>query len=185
MRYILGVLAIIVIAIVAIFWLTPNSSKTSKPKNAQVTKLADYATKDSKVIFTAQGKVVGEDQFTAVRITVSQSTRTIDILKGYEGNVETSEQLANTQPAYDTFLRALNTTNFLATKPTPFSDERGVCPLGSRFIYEIQDSGKTVLHSWSTSCGTIGSFDGSAVFVRQLFQNQIPDYTGFVRGLQL
>lgn len=188
MRFVLGALGILLVALLAIFLITsrPSSNKTkTKPPLSQTLKLPDYSTRNSVVSETTQGRVLGEDQYRAIRVTVNANNRTIDILRGYEGNVLKSESLTNTQAAYDTFLRALDNYGFSKTKTTTFPDERGVCALSNRFIYDLQDSGKQVIHSWSASCSAVGSFAGNGPTVRQLFQNQIPDYNDFVSDVRL
>ncbi len=186
MRYVVGVLAIVVIAIFAVVLI--GSHHSSPPKTSttkQVLKLPDYADKNSKTMLTAQGPVVGEDQFQSIRITVSRDNRRVEILQGYEGNTVNSEQFANTQSAYDVFLRALNNANFNSKRASSFADERGVCALGDRYIYDLQNDNDQVVHTWSTSCGGEGTFAGKSSLVRQLFQNQIPDYGKFVSGVRL
>lgn len=185
MRYVLGVIVIVAIALFAIFSITSKPPSTNSPKVKQALKLPDYADKNSKITLTNQGKIVGEDQFKSIRINVSRDDRAIEILQGYEGNVERNEHFSNTFAAYDNFLRALNTANFIGTRTSSIKDERGICPLGNRYIYDLVSNNNTVMHSWSDSCGDAGTFAGKSTLVRQLFQNQITDYNKFVVGVQL
>ncbi len=177
-----AVVGIIVAAFLAIILIVtrPSGTKTTvKP----AMKLPDYATRDSSVSITTEGRLVGQDKFRSIRITVDANERTIEILSGYEKSVERSETFSNTQQAYDTFLRALNNAGFMKTKTASYPDERGVCPLGYRYLYDLKDDNKSALHTWSANCGNIGSFAGAGTTVRQLFQAQISSYNTFTSGV--
>ena len=186
MKYIVGAVVVVIAAIAAIIMLASRPDNPSGTKTTPAVKLADYADKtNSQVSLTNQGRIVGDDTYRAIRITVSQSSRSIEVIRGYDGTVEKSQQYENTRAAYDVFLRALQNLNFTKTKASPYTDERGVCPTGNRFIYRLEDGSSTVHRSWSATCGNAGTFAGSGPTVRQVFQNQIPDYNKFIVGVQL
>src|SRR5215203_3849994 len=104
MRYGIAVILIIFFAIVAIIFFSRGSGTSTPSKTAasRVTKLADYANKESSVSWTMQGRVVGEDQFKSVRITVTPHARTIELLNGYGQSVERKTDYSNTADAYQT-----------------------------------------------------------------------------------
>jgi hypothetical protein len=191
-RYIIAVLALFFIlatGIVLIAGRSSNGDKPDKPQSQQDApkQLYDYATSPTaKVVFTTQGKIVGDDQFKSIRITVSRSERKLQILNGYTGRVESSKTFVNNEAAFDAFLRSLALAGFSATRETARIDERGVCPNGVRYIYEFQDIDTSPQRTWSVSCNAKeGNFAGSAPTVRRLFQNQITDYTQLTRGVRL
>ncbi len=67
-------------------------------------------------------------------------------------------------------------------------DERGVCPLGNRFIYRLTDSSTEIMRTWSDNCNVAnGPYGGgnAASLITQLFRTQIPEYLKFTSGLQL
>jgi hypothetical protein len=62
------------------------------------------------------------------------------------------------------------------------SDERGYCPLGSRYIFElIDENGKTIERYWATSCGKPKTYQGNVSLTRSLFQAQVPDYSRLIQ----
>lgn len=190
MRYGLGVLGIVVIALIAIVLIvsrpsTPPASKTVA-KGPVIVKLLEHDNSDSAVKVTTQGPLVGEEQRRSVRITVTQSQRTVDIIQGYEQNTIKSETLPNTPAAYSTFIRALNNSGFTRYRKAITDDERGYCPQGNRYIYELYKGSQQLQRLWGSSCGNAeGSFAGSGSRVRDLFQAQIPDYNKFTADVQL
>lgn len=190
MKYFFGVLGVVVIAIVAIILLsrTPSTNNSGqKPGGQAAVKLIDYIEKDdSQVEWTVQGRVVGEDQRRAISISVSDSERRIEILQGYEEQIERSASYPNTQAAFDTFMRALDLAGFSKERKVPLMDERGVCPLGNRHIYTLTDGRDRPVRLWSASCApALGPFAGNTSLVQQLFQGQITDYPVQIRGVVL
>lgn len=188
MRYGVAIIIIAFLAIVGTIVLLGRGGKTATGSNGPKTvKVSDYADKSSsQVSWTLQGRLVGEDQRRAIRITVSQSARRIEILDGYEETVERSEDFNNTPTAYETFIQALQVANFGKERVVKNTDERGICPLGNRTIYKLEDNGKEVVRTWSDTClATDGPFAGGVSTTQQLFKLQITDYEKFITGVQL
>jgi hypothetical protein len=190
MRYVLGAIGVVLLAFLAIFLLTRHSTPTNpnqKPGAKQAIKLLDYTDKTgSQVQWTRQGPLVGEDQRRAVRISISPSTRLIEILDGYELTTERSQTYPNTPAAYETFLHGLDLAGFVKERKVTNTDERGVCPLGNTFVYDLSDADNHPIHLWSVSCSlAAGPFAGNAFLIQQLFQNQIPDYNQQVHNVRL
>lgn len=189
MRYIVVILVVAMLFIVGVLTLSNRGSKSNSSPNApKITKVTDEADKPAtRVTWTEQGRLVDEDQRKAVRIIVTPTSRTIQLLSGYEERVDRSEDFSNTQTAFDTFIRALDQMNFGKERTVKQADERGMCPFGNRYIYNLD--GDTSLRSWSDSCstsdGTFGGSSSNTVDIRRLFQNQINDYTKFVSGTGL
>lgn len=190
MRYIFVILVVAMLFIVGVLTLSNRGSKSGSapnaPKSTKVTELADKPT--TRVTWTQQGALVGEDQRKAVRIIVTPTSRTIQLLTEYEERVDRSEELTNTQTAFDTFVRALDQMNFGKERTVKQPDERAMCPFGSRFIYNL-DGSDTKLRSWSDSCtsadGTFGGSNTNAGDIRRLFQDQITGYNKFISGTGL
>lgn len=188
MRYVLGVLGVIVVAFVAV-WLLFSRTPSSRRESAgtRVIKLADLATKpSSRTAWTMQGPILGEDMHRSVRITVTPDERRVELLAGYEQSVERSQNFINTTAAYYAFLSALDQAGFSSRRQPATSEPTGVCPLGNRFIYDVYNDRDHVLGLWSTSCASNqGSLAGNAGLIRQLFERQIPEYNKFVQGVRL
>jgi hypothetical protein len=191
-RYIIAVLVLFFILAAGIVLIAGRSSRDETPETTNTQQeapkqLYDYATSPTaRVVFTTQGRIVGDDQFQSIRITVSRSERKIEVLNGYTGRVESSKTFVNNEAAFDTFLRSLNLAGYTSTRQTKLADERGVCPRGYRYVYELQDANAPTQRTWSVSCtAKEGSFGGSAATVRRLFQDQITDYKQLVRDVRL
>lgn len=189
-RYIFVVLTLLILMVLGLTVLSGNKSGDKKKQDTPAVvqkQLHDYASSpDYKVVYTTQGRIVGDDQFRAIRITVARDYRRVEILDSYTKQVQKSQDFSNTEAAYDTFLRALENAGFSKTQKTTAVDERGVCPNGRRMIYELTNGTDQVQRTWSATCGAkLGNFAGSAVVVQQLFNAQITGYNDFVRGIVL
>lgn len=190
MRYGIAVIIIIffvIFASIALLGGGNNTGNRNASSQSRVTKLVDYDNKDTaRVSWTMQGRLVGDDQYRAVRITVTRSSRTVEILDGYGERVERKNEYSNTSDAFQTFARALDLANFGRERTVKIPDERGVCPLGNRYVYRLQDGSQEVMRTWSDTCLIAdGPFAGNASLISQLFKNQIPDYSKFTNGVQL
>lgn len=191
MRYLVAILAVIFLVIlgtVLLFGGSDSNGGTSDP--ARVTRLAEYDSNDgASVSWTQQGRLVGDDQYRAIRITVTRNSRRAEVLAGYQERVERSVDLPNTAAAFETFLRALDNANFGKERKVKIADDRGICPLGNRFIYRLTDAGREVMRTWSDNCsnadGPFGGGPTGASTIRQLFMQQVPDYSNFSANVRL
>jgi hypothetical protein len=179
----LGVVALIVVVFVLVLnGLHGSGSKT--PKASQVV-LSDYANTSTVVRLTVDGPVTADQNHRAVRVTVGRDQSLVEVIKGYQGSVIAQQSYANNTAAYETFLKSLQTLGFTKGDSTPaLADERGYCPTGERFIYEIDSGATSVQRYWSSTCST-GTFKGSGQSVRTLFRSQIPNYNVITAGTQL
>lgn len=181
MRYILGFLigiGLIILLFVLIFRGGSNPAPLQKP-------LVDYAVTDTTVQVTDDYPVNLDQLHDQVVTVVGKDQVSLTVYQGYQGTVLRSKDYANNPTAYANFLRALQLAGFDSGKTDPkLQDERGYCPLGHRYIFEIKNGNSTVQRLWSTSCGNIGTFQGKTSTVRQLFQQQTPDYGSLTAGLK-
>ena len=184
MRYIIAAFAIIVVALLTVALIFGGNGKPA-PKNAKITQLVEYADKNSEVSPTTIGKLVGEESRRAIRITVTPSERRLEVLSGYDESVLSTQTYPNTEEAYTNFLSALGGQGFNRAKKTSVTDSRSVCPTGQRFVYDLTQDGNLVSNLWASSCDKIGTFAGSGSTIRQLFQQQIPDYSNQVKTVKL
>lgn len=189
MRYVLGVFGILILMILAVVLIArrgPNETATTVQTGNKQVSLADYEDKPAMAILTVRGEVTGDEQRRGIRITVSAQERDLEILKGYNETVESRQSFPNNNNAYANFLSALDAAGFSREQATDIKDDRGVCPLGQRYDYKLQDGSEEVFRFWNTSCGSKqGNFGGNGIMVRRLFENQIPDYRILTRGVEL
>lgn len=185
MRLLVTIFAIIFFIILGII-IFGGSNNTPNPKIAGKT-LPDYSSTDAKVKVTIDGIINGDDEHRQIRITVDQNRRSLDIIQGYRGNVIKTKSFVNNSSAYNIFLHAIYLSGFTKERKTKFTDERGVCPQGQRYIYELTDTGskKTDLRLWSTSCGSSGTEGGQAPLILDLFQAQITGYDDLVATVNI
>ncbi len=186
MRYVLGVIGLIILAILAIALIGRTGNQPAQ-EGKPVVKLVDYENSGARVTHTTEGRIVGEDAHKSIRITVDRNERKAEVLTGYQGSVEKSQSWPNNSEAFQVFIRALSNAGFTRERETTQKDERGICPQGNRFIYQLNDeSDKEVTRLWSTSCGSkLGTFGGDTSTIRRLFQDQITGYNKFVSGVKL
>lgn len=149
--------------------------------------LSDYTFTGVMMRFTVVGQVNQQEDHRGMRMTVSRSESRLEVLEGYDRTITESRSYASNQEAYATFLRALDKQGFTQGNDDPeLRDDRGFCPRGRRFIYEIVDGNEVIQRYWSTSCGrSQGTFEGNGGAIERLFRAQIPDYRELTRGVRL
>jgi hypothetical protein len=175
MKYFLGFLAsvglIVFVFILIVRGFNGNSKKVT------TTPLTDYANSSVEMQYTIDGPVNADQDHKSVRITVGQNEVVIETLKGYDQTVGQTQTFDNNQTSYSTFLRALDIAGYSkGNTDSSKKDERGYCPTGTRYSYDIIDGSDTKQHFWSASCSSPGTFKGNMSQVRVLFQAQIPNY---------
>jgi hypothetical protein len=188
MRYIFGILAVMVVIITAIVIIaTRDSSNTEVVDQAsRQIELINYVDKAATLKFTISGELNSEEEHNAIRISVSRNRRTLEILKGYSGRVATSRTWSNTNGAYENFLHALKNAGFSSSQVSEYESEKGVCPFGTRNLYELTEGNEEHLRLWSSSCDdSDGNFAGDDSLVRRLFSAQIPDYRELTKKIRL
>jgi hypothetical protein len=189
MKYILGVIGLFLVTIVAIILITRGRTPAPQQQagSPRVT-LSQHATAGTSASITTQGKLVGESDRRAIRIKITEQERRLEILKGYEEAVDQAYVFPNTNKAYETFLIALDRSGFSRERAEiRVRDERGVCPLGKRYVYEFKEFSQQLVRLWGSSCGESsgGTFGGSGSTIRKLFESQIPEYRKRIRGVKL
>lgn len=178
----LGITFLLIFIVVKVFGNKPKP--TPAPTNVPVVKpLPQYADTYAEVSYMIDGHINGNDQHRAIKITIDQFQRKLYILSTYDYNVIQENDFANTQEAYEVFLKSINNEGFLAklknTKAP--ANPTGQCPLGMRKIYELNDSGDSLSKLWGSTCGRpVGTFGGDTSAIQTLFQAQIPDYSKII-----
>ena len=159
------------------------SSNTANPNTKKTFTINDYAERDSKVVATFDGPINGDDAHRSIKISVSQESRTIDVIQGYEGKVIKTQTFTNNPDAYYDFIHALARVSFGRTRKTDTQNEVGVCATGRRFVYEAYDNNERVARTWAATCNkgnSLATFES----VNNLFRMQITDYDKVVSGVK-
>lgn len=182
MRYIIGFLLAIGLLIFVFVLILRGGGDEATPQTQ--TKMIDYANSSVYVQFTIKGPVAADQTHNEARITVSNVESTMEVFKGYEGNLIRSQSYANNPTAYADFLAALEVSGYtIGNKDKKFTDDRGYCPTGNRYIMQIRDGERDIQRLWATSCGGVSTFKGKTDIVQTLFIRQIPDYNTLTRGV--
>ncbi len=175
MRYIIGFLGVIAVLILVIVLIVRGGGNSTEPADID---LADYLTSSSQVRYTVDGQVSASENHYVSRVSVNENEATIEVMRGYEGDVIRSRTYPMNPNSYAAFMLSLKRASFsIGNTNSDFRDERGYCPTGSRYVYELRDDGKQTQRFWNTSCDEKeGTFKGNSPLVRQLFELQIPAY---------
>lgn len=178
--YILGTIAVFILAILFIIWIIGRiSSRTSKKANTTTSQISDFADSDNSVSYKADGVINGNENHRAIKITVTNKSRMLEIISGYQGQVIYSQSYTNNVEAYKEFLSALQKSGYLIQRKNIANTTlEGACPLGNRYIFETIGIDISSEMLWTTSCAsTQGTFGGKINVVQTLFQKQIPNYS--------
>jgi hypothetical protein len=133
---------------------------------------------------TIDGPINASQEHEQVRISVTKDQTNFERLNGYEGKVVDSKNYASNQEAYANFLFALSKAGFTKGDTSKeLQEERGYCPLGRRYIFELIQDGRSIERYWATSCGKPKTYQGDVSLTLQLFQDQIPDYGNLVSNI--
>jgi hypothetical protein len=189
-KYALALIVITIIFFGGIFLLvrliSGGGDDQSGSPTSTVQKANDLSDNGTKVTYTVYGKLVGEEDRRAIRITVNDNERLLEVLQGYDESVLSSERFPNKTSAFDNFLLALENAGFTTRDTAIKTDDRAVCPLGNRYVFEAQYQDNSNVRSWSTSCSIKQvSFKGDRSTIDTMFKAQIPDYSEKTRSVTL
>ena len=178
------VIALIIAALVSVARMVffSGGDDTSKTTGDQKVNIRDEVlrTVDGRgVRYTVRGPIVADENFRSYQITVTPSSRSMTVYRGYlENPIETKTYDNNTR-AYEQFVYALDKADIAKTRDTKEEDLRGVCANNGRaYKFEIMSDGDTKNSIWTSTCdGSKGTMAANMIQVHQLFANQIPDFT--------
>lgn len=173
MKYFLGFLVTVGL-IIGVFILIVHGFSGGK-EQPTTQPLVNFATSNRTVQETIVGPLSTDDKHYSLRLTVSASQNTLEVLHGYNETVTQTYTYSNTQPAYAEFLRALDLAGFTKGDTSANKDDRGYCSTGRRYVFTINDGANTVQNYWTSSCGG-GNFGGNLGSIKSLFTTQIPDF---------
>lgn len=162
--------------------LTGGGNEKEAPKTPR--SLADYASTDAVVRMSADGIINADQEHQAVRVTVGRDAAVYEQIQGYQGAVVDSQRFANSESAYRNLLYALARVGFTQGDASKaLANETGRCPLGTRYVFELIENGKTIQRYWVTTCGGAKTFKGNQSATLELFRLQIPNYSEQVQDL--
>jgi hypothetical protein len=164
---VLGLIVLVIVFLVRIF---------SGPKISPLTAVdvGIYAHSNAEATLVMLSPNVLDENFRQVKITISQYQNEIDLIQGYQGHIIQTKTYDTNSAAFATFLQSQKLKGFSSGTTKNSGDYRGYCPFGSRYLYSFNDGNSDLFNYWSTSCGSQGTFRGSAHDVRRLFMDQIP-----------
>ena len=177
MRYLIGLLVTIglLILLIVIIVQGGGNNKAKVPESKK--SLESYSQTDAVARLTTDGPINAEQNHQQVQITVGRDNVAIATKKGYDGTVTNLQTYSNTEASYNAFLHALDHAGFTkGNADDKLKDERGYCALGSRYIFEFIQNGKTLERFWATTCGKPKTYLGALDLSLTLFHNQVPDY---------
>ncbi len=176
MKYFIGYMITIGLLILLILFLIRGGNNPGAPHTTK--SLASYATTDAEVSFLNEGPIVAASEHRQILITVSRDTVTYQEIAGYNGHVIVTRNFSNSQNAYSQFLSALGHAGFTKIdNAEALQNEKGLCPTGHRYIFELNQGTKQLERGWSTNCGGARSYLGNTDLTITLFQAQVPDYS--------
>lgn len=183
MRYLLGFFITVGLIILLIILLVSGGG--SKPPVASKT-LYSYATSGAEAVMTIDGPVNADSEHNKIRITVSNNSVVYEEVNGYDNGVTEMHTFNNTTEAYDVFLHALQHAGYmLGDTDKKLADEKGYCPLGDRYIFELKQGEQSLQRFWATECGKPKTYKGNLGVTLELFQKQVPGYEKFSNDVDL
>ncbi len=182
LRYFIGFIIVIGLLIfMFVLLFGGNDSKSKVPNTSKP--LISYANSNSEVRMSIDGPTNAAKNHHQVLVSVDQNRVLFQEKQGYDGTVVHSEIFGNSHAAYASFLRALEHANFTKGDVANMkADERGYCPFGNRYVFELLDSGKNIQRFWTNSCGSPKTYLGGQTLTIDLFQKQVPDYSRLVEN---
>lgn len=176
-RYIIGFGAVIVLLFLVIFLILRGGGNESKVPESKRT-LISYATDDNVTVTeTIVGPITAAENHAEVQIRVTNTGSTIDMIKGYDGNVVNSRSYPLTTEGFREFLNALDKAGFTkGNTDKKLANDKGYCPTGQRYIFEIHEGAESIQRFWATSCRVAKTYRGNLGVTNALFRAQIPDY---------
>ncbi len=184
MRYFIAFVTALGLFFLLIFLLFHGGG--SKPKQIGGKPLSSYASTTAQAQLVIDGPVNSDQLHQAVRITVDNQEVTFEHIKGYQDSVVSQQSFTNNENAYVNFLFALQHAGFaLGNNDPKFKDERGYCPLGTRYVFRLTQDGQDIERYWATSCGSPKTYGGLVDVTLTLFKAQVPNYIDLTENVRL
>ena len=176
-RYLIGFFVTVGLVILLVILLFTGGSNTANKKVPATGKaLSSYASSDAQVRLTIDGPINANQDHRQTQYVIDRDNAVINLIQGYDGMVIDTHSYGNTEASYDTFLHALELNGFTRGKTSDASlkSETGHCADGYRYVFELVQGGRVIERLWTTSCGSVRTFEGNSQFIIDLFRSQIP-----------
>ncbi len=181
MKFIIGFLVTIGLLVFVFVMIFRGGGDSSTQTNKEGSKLLNYANTSVEMQFTTLGPVSADLTHNSVRVTIGNTSSSIDVVQGYEGHITATKSYANNSAAYADFLQALQLAGYnLGSTDKTLADERGRCATGNRYVLGIKDGNREIQRYWSTTCGGAATSKAKPDIIKSLFVAQIPDYDEIV-----
>ena len=169
---------VLIIILIIVIMHGGNNGASNKSKVPMTAKTLDsYSSTDATVRMTIDGPVNANQVHHEAQITIGKDDVVYQQIQSYDDTVVKTQSTANSQTAYDVFLHAINYAGFTkGNSDNKLADDRGYCPLGKRYIFELMQGGKDIERYWTTNCGGTRTYDGNADLTIQLFEAQVAHY---------
>ncbi len=132
---------------------------------------------DRDVLMRVRGPIVADEETRSYEVTVSPSSRSLVLYRGYRGEEIDSIRLSNNTPAYEEFVYALDRAQMMDGDEGDGDDDevRGICATGGLYEFEIRNNNQTLKRLWTSTCGrSSGTLVGDRAHMQNLFLLQIP-----------
>lgn len=185
LRYFIGFVVVVGLLIFLIALITGGGDNSKNVPN-QPKALSSYADEDSQVSMLIDGRTNAPQDHRQVLITVDANHIDFQVRRGYNGDLVNDQSFPNTRESYKNLLLSLEHADFTkGDLKHATTDERGYCPLGKRYVFELQSQSNTIERFWATSCGKPKTFLGDFDTTLTLFQNQVPNYGDLTNNVEL
>lgn len=183
-RYLIGFGLLIVLLFIIIFMIMRGGNDKPKVPETQ-RELTSYVTDPNvSITETIIGPITAAQTHDQVDIEVTNSTASIRVSRGYDGNVVSSRDYPVSTEAFSEFLSALDHAGFTeGNTDEKLKNDKGYCAAGQRYIFTIEDGSNTIQRFWTTSCNKTKTYKGNLTLTVNLFRKQIPDYNDLTRDV--
>lgn len=178
------IVVFIILLVSFVIWLFRPKNVTPPP----TVEAPKESVKYSAVRYVQEGEITAPENHNTIVITVTNSSRRIEVYRGYDTGPKRSESYPNNQESYDKFYSALVSSGYFSERENKNDlDREGYCPLGIRYDYVAgNDIAYPDYETWGASCSSkAGTYAGKSSTVRTLFKNQIPEYRDITKGVSL
>lgn len=176
------VIAFIVAAIVSLgrmLFVGGDSPSTTEAETVSSVRDETLAVDGSRAVrYTVRGPIVADENYRSYQITITPTTRSFTLYKGYLDEQIENQIYTNSREAYEQFVHALDKANIGQTRELKEDDLRGVCATAGRaYKYETLQNNVATRTIWTSTCPeSPGSMAASVPKIHALFANQLPEF---------
>lgn len=188
MKYFIGFMVTVMIIIILLVVSLGNVNKKPQSKSKDTTNksLISYASSDASVRMIVDGPVSANETHYQISVMVDRNKTVYEQINGYNGRVLKSKTFHNNQNSFTDFLSALQRAGYMkGDKSQEKANYNGACGLSNRYIFSLNEGGKTIQQFWTSDCGSPKTYLGNFYLTYELFQAQVPDYSDLTSDINL